>query len=104
MGNIKTQYNQFITYRFPKKIIGKSRILIVVSTFWKNIWSCMLIELMNSLFYGFSIEALSERYEMDSLSVVHEGQSLSIHNLVPNSRGIQPFQCKQTHFQGTFDV
>ncbi len=59
---------------------------------------------MNSLSYGFSIEALSERYEMDSLSFVHEGQSLTIHNSAPNDAGIQPFQCEQTHFQGTFDV
>jgi hypothetical protein len=59
---------------------------------------------MNSLSYGFSIEALSKRYEMDSLLVVHEGQSLTLHNLVPNGGGIQPFQCEQPHFQGAFDV
>jgi hypothetical protein len=48
----------------------------------------MFTELMNSLSYGFSIEALSERYEMDSLSFVHEGQSLTIRNLTPNGGGI----------------
>jgi hypothetical protein len=51
----------------------------------------MLTKFMNSLSYGFSIEALFERYEMDSLSFVHEGQSLTIHNLAPNGGGIQPF-------------
>jgi len=75
-----------------------------VFTFWKSFWSCMLTELMNSLSYGFSVEALSKRYEMDSLSFVHEGQSLTIHNLTPNGGGIRPFQCEQTHFQGTFEV
>lgn len=104
MGNIKTQYNQLITYRFPQIFLGKSRVLIVVFTFWKSFWSCMFTELMNSLSYGFSIEALSERYEMDSLSFVHEGQSLTIRNLTPNGGGIWPFQCEQTHFQGTFEV
>jgi hypothetical protein len=64
----------------------------------------MLIELMNSLSCGFSIEALFERFEMDSLSFVHGGQSLTNHNLAPNGGGIQPFQCEQTHFQGTFKV
>jgi hypothetical protein len=51
----------------------------------------MLTKFMNSLSYGFSIEALFERYEMDSLSFVHEGQSLTIHNLAPNGGRIQPF-------------
>ncbi len=91
MGNIKTQYNKLITYRFPQMFIGKSKVLIVMSTFWKSFWSCMLTKFMNSLSYGFSIEALFERYEMDSLSFVHEGQSLTIHNLAPNGGGIQPF-------------